>query len=252
MTTQTTVQDLVQNDLDHLIHPLYHRKAQENQVIFERGEGVWLTDVNGKRYLDGLSCLWNVNVGHGRAELAEAAAEQMRTLAFVNTYTGFANIPAVQLATRLAALAPGDLNGVFFTSGGGESNESAFKMARYYWNIQGQPEKYKIISRMDAYHGVTLAAMGATGIPQYWDRFGPPPRASSTVSLRTSIALAMATLRRRLSGRSILSRRSSSARARRASRPSLPNPFRALAASSFRRPSTFACCASSAISTTFF
>jgi putrescine---pyruvate transaminase len=173
MTTQT-LQDLVQNDLDHLIHPLYHRKAQENQVIFERGEGVWLTDVNGKRYLDGLSCLWNVNVGHGRAELAEAAAEQMRTLAFVNTYTGFANIPAVQLATRLAGLAPGDLNGVFFTSGGGESNESAFKMARYYWNIQGQPEKYKIISRMDAYHGVTLAAMGATGIPQYWDRFGPP------------------------------------------------------------------------------
>jgi putrescine---pyruvate transaminase len=174
MTTQVSVQDLAQNDLDHLIHPLYHRKAQENQVIFERGEGVWLYDVNGKRYLDGLSCLWNVNVGHGRAELAEAAAEQMRTLAFVNTYTGFANIPAIQLATRLASLAPGDLNGVFFTSGGGESNESAFKMARYYWNIQGQPEKYKIISRMDAYHGVTLAAMGATGIPQYWDRFGPP------------------------------------------------------------------------------
>lgn len=174
MTTTVSIADLAQNDLDHLIHPLYHRKAQENQTIFERGEGVWLTDVNGKRYIDGLSCLWNVNVGHGRAELAEAAAEQMRTLAFVNSYTGFSNIPAIELATKLASLAPGDLNGVFFTSGGGESTESAFKMARYLWNVQGQPEKYKIISRMDAYHGVTLAAMGATGIPQYWDRFGPP------------------------------------------------------------------------------
>ncbi|HTE84280.1 MAG TPA: aspartate aminotransferase family protein [Dehalococcoidia bacterium] len=174
MTTTISIQDLAENDLEHLIHPLYHRKAQENQTIFERGEGVWLTDVNGKRYIDGLSCLWNVNVGHGRAELAEAAAEQMRTLAFVNSYTGFSNIPAIELATKLASLAPGDLNSVFFTSGGGESTESAFKMARYLWNVQGQPEKYKIISRMDAYHGVTLAALGATGIPQYWDRFGPP------------------------------------------------------------------------------
>jgi adenosylmethionine-8-amino-7-oxononanoate aminotransferase len=174
MTTTISISELAQNDLDHLIHPLYHRKAQENQTIFESGEGVWLTDVNGKRYIDGLSCLWNVNVGHGRAELAEAAAEQMRTLAFVNSYTGFSNIPAIELATKLASLAPGDLNGVFFTSGGGESTESAFKMARYLWNVQGQPEKYKIISRMDAYHGVTLAALGATGIPQYWDRFGPP------------------------------------------------------------------------------
>ncbi len=174
MTTQISIDELAQNDLDHLIHPQYHRKAQENQIIFERGEGAWLIDINGKRYIDGLSCLWNVNVGHGRAELAEAAAEQMRTLAFVNTYTGFANIPAIELATKLASLAPGDLESVFFTSGGGESNESAFKMARFYWNIQGQPEKYKIISRSDAYHGVTLAALGATGIPQFKDRFGPP------------------------------------------------------------------------------
>jgi len=174
MTTATAIQELVQNDLNHFIHPLYHRKAHENPIIFESGEGVWLTDVSGRRYLDGLSCLWNVNVGHGRAELAEAAAAQMRKLAFCNSYTGFSNVPAIELATKLAALAPGDLNGVFFTSGGGESNESAFKMARYLWNVQGQPEKYKIISRMDAYHGVTLAALGATGIPQYWDRFGPP------------------------------------------------------------------------------
>ena len=173
MTTEISIEDLIQNDLEHLIHPLYHRKAQENALILEHGEGVWLTDITGRRYIDALSCLWNVNVGHGRTELAEAAARQMRTLAFSNSYTGFANLPSIELATKLASLAPGDLNAVFFTSGGGESNESAFKMARFYWNVQGQPEKYKVIARLDGYHGVTTAAMAATGMSVYWDRFGP-------------------------------------------------------------------------------
>src|SRR5689334_4048602 len=109
MTTEASLQALVENDLEHFIHPLYHRKAHENAIIFERGEGVWLTDINGKRYLDGLSSLWNVNVGHGRGELAEAAERQMRTLAFNNSYTGFSNIPAIELATKIASLAPGDL-----------------------------------------------------------------------------------------------------------------------------------------------
>src|SRR5579883_1342162 len=173
MTTSVVTEELARADLEHLIHPLYHPAAHEGAVIFERGEGVWLWDTNGKRYLDGLSCLWNVNIGHGRKEVAEAAREQMSTLAFANGYTGFSNVPAIRLAERLAKLAPGDLNAVFFTSGGGESNESAFKMARFLWNVQGRPEKLKIISRFDAYHGVTTAAMAATGIPPYWDRFGP-------------------------------------------------------------------------------
>src|SRR5438552_2908414 len=121
MTTAVSIQDLARADLEHLIHPLYHPAAQEGAVIFERGEGVWLWDVNGKRYLDGLSCLWNVNIGHGRAELGEAAAAQMSRLAFANGYTGFSNVPAIELATRLAKLAPGDLNAVFFTSGGGDT-----------------------------------------------------------------------------------------------------------------------------------
>lgn len=173
MTVQTATGELARADLEHLIHPLYHPAAQQDAVIFEHGEGVWLTDVNGKRYLDGLSCLWNVNVGHGRQEIARAAEEQMSRLAFVNGYTGFSNVPAIELATRLARLAPGDLNAVFFTSGGGESNESAFKMARFLWNVQGKPDKLKIIARMDAYHGVTTAAMAATGMSPYWERFGP-------------------------------------------------------------------------------
>lgn len=173
MAVQTRAGELSAIDEAHLIHPLYHQQAQRNAVIMERGEGVWLWDVNGNRYLDGLSSLWNVNVGHGRPELAEAAAEQMARLAFNNSYTGFSNPPAIQLAGRLAELAPGDLNAVFFTSGGGESNESAFKMARFYHAIRGKPEKYKVIARHDAYHGVTTAAMAATGMPVYWENFGP-------------------------------------------------------------------------------
>lgn len=172
MTVQSRAQELAAQDLAHLIHPLYHEKAQEGALIIERGEGIHVWDVNGNRYIDGLSCLWNVNVGHGRRELGEAALRQMEQLAFFNNYTGYAVPSAVQLAARIAALAPGDLNAVFFTSGGAESNESAFKMARFYWNIQGRPSKTKVISRMDGYHGVSLAAMSATGMSVYWDRFG--------------------------------------------------------------------------------
>jgi adenosylmethionine-8-amino-7-oxononanoate aminotransferase len=175
MAVQTRVEELAALDEAHLIHPLYHQKAQAGAVIIERGEGVWLWDVNGNRYLDGLSSLWNVNAGHGRMELAQAAYEQMSRLAFNNSYTGFANPPSIQLARRLVDLAPGDLNAVFFTSGGGESNESAFKMARYYHAIRGKPDKLKIIARHDAYHGVTNAAMAATGMPVYWENFGPRP-----------------------------------------------------------------------------
>jgi putrescine aminotransferase len=173
MAVQTRAAELAALDEAHLIHPLYHPLAQKNAIILERGEGVWLTDVNGNRYIDGLSSLWNVNAGHGRRELAEAAAEQMSRLAFNNSYTGYANPPSIQLAKRIVDLAPGDLNAVFFTSGGGESNESAFKMARYYHSIRGKPEKFKIISRHDAYHGVTTSALAATGMSIYWEHFGP-------------------------------------------------------------------------------
>lgn len=175
MTVRTRAEELAALDRAHLIHPLYHPKAQEGAIIFERGEGIYLWDVTGKRYIDALSGLWNVNVGHGRRELAEAAKRQMEQLAFCNSYTGFANPPSIELAARLARLAPGDLNAVFFTSGGAESNESAFKMARFFWNVQGRPSKYTIISRYDGYHGVSLAAMAATGMPIYWERFGELP-----------------------------------------------------------------------------
>jgi putrescine---pyruvate transaminase len=160
-------------DRAHQVHPQHLDADQEQPVVFARGEGAILWDVDGRRYLDGLSCLWNVNVGHGRRELAEAGADQLATLAFANNYVGFSNEPAIRLAARLADLAPGDLNHVFFTTGGGESNETAFKLARFYWSLRGRPEKIKIISRTAGYHGVGMGVMAAAGLPAYWNHFGP-------------------------------------------------------------------------------
>jgi adenosylmethionine-8-amino-7-oxononanoate aminotransferase len=141
--------------------------------VWVKGEGAILIDAEGREFIDALSCLWNVNVGHGRRELAEAAAAQMAELAFVSSYAGATNIPATHLAARLAELAYPSLNTTFFTSGGAESNESAFKTARFYWKAMGKPDKVKIISRQHAYHGVTLAAMSATGMAPYWKMFEP-------------------------------------------------------------------------------
>ncbi len=165
---------LVQMDLEHIVHPMHsHAHNQEGPLVIDKGEGVVLTDSDGKRYIDAFAGLWNVNVGHGRAELAEAGARQMRTLGYASGYAGVSNRPAIELADRLAELAPGDLKATFFTTGGAESNETAFKMARFYWKMSGKPEKVKIISRQSGYHGLTGAAASATGIPMYWRYFEP-------------------------------------------------------------------------------
>ena len=133
---QATIAGLVRDDLAHLIHPQHYAPDHTHPVIYDHGEGVWLTDVSGRRYIDALASLWNVAVGHGRAELAEAAAAQMRKAAFVNNYTGFSNVPAIQLATKLTTeLAYDNLEGVFFTNSGSESNEGALKVARFYWTF---------------------------------------------------------------------------------------------------------------------
>ncbi|RLT35659.1 MAG: aspartate aminotransferase family protein [Chloroflexi bacterium] len=175
MTTidEATIAGLVQQDLAHLIHPQYYAPEHGNPVIFDHGEGVWLTDVRGKRYIDALSSLWNVAVGHGRTELADAAAEQMRKLAFSNSYTGFSNVPAIQLAAKVSELVYDNLEGVFFTNSGSESNEGAFKAARFFWNLRGRPSKVKIIARERAYHGGTLTTTAMTGLPAFWKYFGP-------------------------------------------------------------------------------
>jgi adenosylmethionine-8-amino-7-oxononanoate aminotransferase len=140
--------------------------------IIARGEGPYVWDVNGKRYLDGLSSLFCVNAGHGREELAEAAAAQMRELEYYVMWS-FAHPRAIELATRIASLAPGDLNRVFFTSGGSEAVESAIKLARNYHRLTGNGTKHKLVAREIAYHGTTLGALAATGIPELRAPFEP-------------------------------------------------------------------------------
>ncbi len=173
METDAAPAALIAADQSHLIHPLHSGADHAAPIVLVEGRGAVLRDADGREYLDGLASLWNVNAGHGRSELAEAAAAQMRRLAYASAYVGFSNEPAVRLAERLLALAYPNLSGVYFTTGGAESNETAFKMARYYWKRQGRPQKVKIISRHHGYHGVTLAAMSATGISAFHTMFAP-------------------------------------------------------------------------------
>lgn len=173
MDTRAAPASLVDADQAHLIHPLHSAADHQAPLVLVGGDGAVLRDADGREYIDGLSSLWNVNAGHGRRELAEAAAEQMRRLAFASAYVGFTNEPAVRLAERLLGLAYPNLSGVYFTTGGAESNETAFKIARYFWRRRGMASKTKIISRYHGYHGVTMAAMSATGIPSYHVMFQP-------------------------------------------------------------------------------
>lgn len=164
---------LQQKDHDTLLHPLHHPSTHDNPLIFERGEGIYLYTVDGKKVIDGFAGLWNVNVGYGRRELAEAAFKQMSELAYCSSYAGSSNVPAIELAAKLSGYAYPDLKTTFFTSGGAESSESAFKTVRHYWKRMGKPNKTQIISRTNGYHGITLAAMSATGISAYWPMFEP-------------------------------------------------------------------------------
>src|SRR5437868_2715817 len=168
---QSDPSDELARDRLHLIHPLHSAAEQEHAHIWQSGRGAVLVDQSGREYLDALAGLWNVIVGHGRGELADAAAAQMRELAFASSYSGSSNPRAIELSDRLAELCYPRVKHFFFASGGAEANESAFKTARYYWKLAGRGGKYKIISRTWAYHGTTLAAMSATGISSYWPMF---------------------------------------------------------------------------------
>src|SRR6059058_2617814 len=146
--------------------------ADAEVPIIVRGEGCYVYDEHGKRYLDGLSALFCVNIGHGRANIAQAGADQAKDLGFFTNWS-YAHPPAIELAARIASLAPGDLNRVFFTSGGSESVETALKLARQYHKLTGNPNKTKVIAREIAYHGTTLGALSATGIPGLRTPFEP-------------------------------------------------------------------------------
>jgi adenosylmethionine-8-amino-7-oxononanoate aminotransferase len=140
--------------------------------IIARGEGAYVYDEHGNRYLDGLSGLFCCNAGHGRAEIGEAMERQVRELDFVTNWS-YAHPRAIELATRIANLAPGDLNHVFFTSGGSEAVESALKLARQYFRITGKGQKHKVIAREVAYHGTTMGALMATGLTDLRVPFEP-------------------------------------------------------------------------------
>ena len=135
------------------MHSLHSKAAQENARIWTRGQGAVIYDQDGKEHLDALAGLWNVILGHGRKELADAAAAQMNQLAYATCYTGSSNPLAIELGETLSTLCYPGINRFFFTSGGGESNESAFKTARYYWKIAGRAEKTKFIS------GLTMSTL---------------------------------------------------------------------------------------------
>lgn len=163
---------LVEQDKKQL-HPLQHPNTHQNPLVIERGEGVWLYTSDGKKILDGMAGLWNVNIGYGNRELAQAAFEQMTQLAFTSNFAGMTNVPASRLADKLSGYAYPQLKTTFFASGGSEANDTAFKTARYYWKRMGKPDKVKIIARRSAYHGITLAATFATSIERYHKMFGP-------------------------------------------------------------------------------
>src|SRR5581483_8564280 len=167
------VTEAIQLDHEHLIHPLQHPNFHREPKIWVKGRGALIYDAEGREYIDGLAGLWNVNVGHGRKELAQAAYDQMSAIAYDSAYVGGTNYPAIELAQKLSELAYPQINNFYFTSGGAESSESSFKTARFYWKAVGKPDKVKIIARLRAYHGLTMAAMSATGMPNFWTMFEP-------------------------------------------------------------------------------
>jgi adenosylmethionine-8-amino-7-oxononanoate aminotransferase len=146
--------------------------ADHEVPVIVKGDGAYVWDQHGRRYLDGLSGLFVVQVGHGRRELAEAAARQAGELAYFPIWN-YAHPSAVELATRLAELAPGDLNRVFFTTGGSEAVESAWKLARQFFRATGQPQRTKVVSRRTAYHGTSMGALSITGIPELRTPYEP-------------------------------------------------------------------------------
>jgi adenosylmethionine-8-amino-7-oxononanoate aminotransferase len=146
--------------------------AEHEVPVIVRGEGCYVYDEHGKRYLDGLSALYCVNIGHGRTELGEAAARQAGELGFYTNWS-YAHPRAIELATRISKLAPGELNRVFFTSGGSEAVESAWKLAKAYHAARGEPTRHKLISRKLAYHGTSMGALTATGVPALRTPFEP-------------------------------------------------------------------------------
>jgi putrescine aminotransferase len=163
-------------DSAHHLHPFTHgnQLAAKGPRVITSAKGVWLKDSEGEEIIDGMAGLWCVNIGYGREELADAAARQMRELPFYNTFFQTTHVPALMLAKKLAELAPGDLNTVFFANGGSDANDTNLRMVRTYWAEKGQPDRNVIISRWNAYHGSTVGGASLGGMKGMHGQGGLP------------------------------------------------------------------------------
>jgi adenosylmethionine-8-amino-7-oxononanoate aminotransferase len=172
MTDGIDPKSLVASDLAHVVHPQHYRGETAAPRIWVGGEGAYLHDERGGEYLDGLSGMWNVYLGHGRRELIEAATRQAGRLSFATGYAGSLNPVTVELAETLAELVYPGIESFYFTSGGGEATDTSIRTARYYWRALGRPGKQVIISRELSYHGSTIGASSATGVAEFSEGFG--------------------------------------------------------------------------------
>ncbi|MDA0224607.1 MAG: aminotransferase class III-fold pyridoxal phosphate-dependent enzyme [Proteobacteria bacterium] len=160
----------------HVLHPMADPKAMRATppVIIERGEGAHVFDTEGRRYLDCVASLWNVNVGHNRPEVKQAIVAQLDRIAYYSTFNGLSNPPSIELSVLLAELmAPEKMTKFFFSSGGSDAIESALKLARQYWKLEGKPERVKFISLRHGYHGVHFGGSSANGNPPFRRAFEP-------------------------------------------------------------------------------
>ena len=176
ITNHLPTAELQALDAIHHMHPFSAQGefSKTGARVIKSGDGVWLTDSEGEKILDAMAGLWCVNIGYGRDELAEVAARQMRELPYYNTFFKTTHVPAIALAAKLAELAPGDLNHVFFASGGSDANDTNIRVVRRYWEMKGKPEKTIIISRKNAYHGSTMGSASLGGMAAMHAQGGLP------------------------------------------------------------------------------
>ncbi|WP_375568113.1 aspartate aminotransferase family protein [Seohaeicola saemankumensis] len=166
ITNHMPTQELQALDAAHHMHPFSTQEAlaKRGARVITRADGVWITDSDGNRIIDGMAGLWCVNVGYGRDRLADVASRQMKELPYYNTFFMTTHVPAIALSQKLSEVAPGDLNHVFYAGSGSEANDTNIRMVRTYWAQKGKPEKKVIISRKNAYHGSTMAGASLGGM----------------------------------------------------------------------------------------
>jgi 4-aminobutyrate---pyruvate transaminase len=159
--------NLAVRDVETLVHPYINLASfrETGPLVIERAQGVYVYDSNGKAYIEGMAGLWCTALGYGNDELVETVAEQMRKLSFAHLFTGKSHDPAIELAEKLKEIAPVPISKVFFCNSGSEANDTQIKLVWYLNNARGKPQKKKIISRVKAYHGVTVAPASLTGLP---------------------------------------------------------------------------------------